>query len=372
MKYPSGQYILHLMGMDSTKYGGIERFNVELSRQLADKGFCSVFVYESMPVVQQFVEDLKSTGAEVLAIRSRHNVLGFCKSFWQLLHRHHFCLIHAHFTKARFYALPLALQYGIKNIVYTFHSTVPPLKQIKPLTRVWYKVFNKYCRIVAVSKNIENVARQNWPNATIQNLYLGINPCKGNPEQARRELHLSDNTLMVMCIANFNHIKGLDVLVKAIAQLNQSDDLKNVVFYIVGQPDEDKTELQRMINELGVSSYLHLEGISNNVPIYLSASDFYVQPSRNEGLPLSLMEACSVGLPIVASRIGGIPEVAVEGENAVLFEVENVDDCASALHELITDASKRKRFGLKSKQVYEDKFQLSNNVSRLIEYYHLS
>ncbi|MBR4560853.1 MAG: glycosyltransferase family 4 protein [Bacteroidales bacterium] len=358
--------------MDSTKYGGIERFNVELSRQLADKGFHSVFVYESMPVVQQFVEDLKSTGSEVLVIRSRHNVLGFCKSFWQLLRQYNFCLIHAHFTKARFYALPLALQYGIKNIVYTFHSTVPPLKQIKYHTRVWYKIFNKYCRIVAVSKDIEKVARQNWPNASIQNLYLGINSCKGNREQARRELHLSDDLLLVMCTANFNHIKGLDILVKAVAQLHQCNDLRNVVFYVVGQPDKDKVELQRMIDGLGLSPYMHLEGISNQIPVYLNAADIYVQPSRNEGLPLSLMEACSVELPIVASRIGGIPEVAVEGENAILFEVGNVNDCASALHKLIKDVSLRKRYGLKSRQIYEDKFQLSNNVSHLIEYYQLS
>lgn len=364
--------ILHLMGMESTKYGGIERFNVELSRQLAEKGYHSVFVYEEEPEVKQFADDLKTTGAEIVVLNSRHHVLRFCKEFWHLLRKYNFCMMHTHFEKSRFYAVPIALLYGLKNIVYTFHSTVPPLKEIKPHTRAWYNIFNRYCRVVAVSKDIENVSRQNWPNATIRNIYLGIHKVESNRDQTRKELGISEDTLMVMCTANFNHVKGLDILVKAVVQLGKNNGLKDVVFYIVGQPKKDRVELQQIIDEKGLTSYFHLEGISNQIPKYLSAADIYVQPSRNEGLPLSLMEACSVGLPIVASRIGGIPEVAIDGENAILFEVENSADCAEALGMMINDSEKRLESGQKSKEIYADKFQMSENVSKLIDYYQLA
>lgn len=363
--------ILHLMGMDSTKYGGIERFNVALSRQLTDRGYHSVFVYESMPAVPQFVDDLTATGAEMVIIKSRGNMLGFCKRFRQLLRQYNFCLMHAHFTKARFYAIPLALLHGLRNIVYTFHSRISLKQEIKFHTRLWYNIFNRCCRIVAVSKEIEQIALQNWPKTYVKNIYLGIEPCMTDREQARRELGIAKGTLMVMCTANFNHVKGLDVLVNAVARLKQSIDLSKVAFYIVGQPDKDKIELQELIEELHVAPYIHLEGISNNIPTYLSAADVYIQPSRSEGLPISLMEACSAGLPIVASRVGGIPEVAVEGENAILFEPENIDACASALGKMLTDSALRLQMGAKSKQIYVDKFQLSNNVNKLIEYYKL-
>ncbi len=361
--------ILHLMGMDSTKYGGIERFNVELSRQLAEKGYHSVFVYEAVPAVQQFVEDLKATGAELLVLDSRQSKLQFCKSFWKLLHQYNFCMMHAHFTKARFYAVPLALLYGLKNIVYTFHSTVPQLKEIKLHTRLWYRLFNKYCRVVAVSKDIEKISRQNWPYVTIQNIYLGINPVQGNREQSRKELGILDEIQMVMCTANFNHVKGLDILVHAVAVSQQREDMRNVVFCIVGQPEKDRDELQREIDRLGLSQYFRLEGISNQIPTYLNAADIYVQPSRNEGLPLSLMEACSAGLPIVASRVGGIPEVAVEGENAILFEVENSDACAEALAKMLTNKDLRNQYGARSLEIYQEKFMIHNNVAKLIDYY---
>ena len=174
-----------------------------------------------------------------------------------------------------------------------------------------------------------------------------------------------------MCTANLNHIKGLDVLVKAVDRLNKDTNLENVVYYIVGQTEKDKQELQVMIDSLHLTQYFHLEGISNAVPLYLNAADIYVQPSRNEGLPLALMEACSVGLPIVASRIGGIPEVAIEGENALLFDVENDENCAAALQKVLTDSTLRKKLGDNSKLVYAEKFQISNNVQKLIAYYHI-
>lgn len=369
MKLPNN--ILHVMGMDSTKYGGIERFNVELSRQLAEREYHSVFVYESMPVVPQFVEDLQKAGAELIVIKSRGNMLGFCKRFWQLLKQYNFCMMHAHFTKARFYAIPLALLCGIRNIVYTFHSTIGPVSSTKLHTRLWYYIFNKYCRIVAVSKDIEKVARKNWPDATVQNIYLGIASCLEDRNEARKALQIPDDSLMVMCTANFNHIKGLDILTKAIAKLRDSNALDNVAFYIVGQPDKDREELQQLAHELNVASYMRLKGISNQISQYLNAADVYIQPSRNEGLPISLMEACSVGLPIVASRVGGIPEVAVDGRNAILFDVANVDACAAALRRIINNVDLRKKYGCESKNIFTEKFLVQNNVQKLIGFYQL-
>ncbi len=363
--------ILHLMGMDSTKYGGIERFNVELSHQLAEKGYHSVFVYERWPDVKQFADDLQTTGAEILVLDSRHNKLGFCRGLWRMLRQYNFCMMHAHFTKARFYAVPLALLYGIKNIVYTLHSAIDPLPQIKPHTRLWYKVFNKHCRVVAVSKQIEAVAAANWPGLTVKNLYLGIVPVIGDRKQCRKELGITGDQLMVMCTANFNHIKGLDVLAKAIGKLHQDNKLTNVVFYIVGQPEKDREELKPLLEELGILSYVHMEGISNQIPKYLSAADIYIQPSRSEGIGLALMEAASASLPLIASNVGGIPEVAIDGENAILYEAEKTEELANSLSMMIGDAAMRKQYGQKSKRIYEEKFQLSSNVQELIMYYQL-
>lgn len=363
--------ILHLMGMDSTKYGGIERFNIELSRQLRDKGYHSVFVYEEYPCVQQFVDDLKEIGAELYIINSRKKVLKFCWNIWKLYKQYNFCTIHAHFTKARFYALPLSVLYGIKNRLYTIHSTMEPLRDIKLHTRLWYWGMNKLCRVVAVSKQIEQVTKKNWSNAVVKAIYLGVDSIINDRKFARKELGVSDDTIVVTTVSNFNKVKGLDILCNAIKYLVDNDKIGNSVVYIVGQPEKDVIELNELIRQLSIESYIKMEGIKNNIPIYLNASDIYVQASRHEGLPIALMEATSVGLPIVASDVGGIPEVAQENKNALLVPSEDPKQLAIALEKMIFDSKLRSEYGQQSIKIYEESFCLKQNVSNLIEYYSL-
>ena len=357
------------MGMDSTKYGGIERFNVELSRQLRDKGFHSVFVYEEYPCVQQFVDDLKETGAELYVINSRKQILRFCRDIWNLYKQYDFCTIHAHFTKARFYALPLAVLCGIKNRLYTIHSTMEPLRDIKLHTRLWYCLMNKMCRIVAVSKQIESVVKSNWPNSIIKAIYLGIDYNIVDYKVARNELGVSNSNMVITTISNFNKLKGLDVLCRAVKVLVDNNKVNNVVVYIVGQPENEKRELQMLIEQMSIEQYVKMEGIKNNVATYLSASDIYVQPSRSEGLGLAIAEACSIGLPIVASNVGGIPEIAQENRNALLVPVDDVTELAIALEKMICDSKLRNEYGQQSIKIYQDAFCLKQNVSNLIEYY---
>lgn len=363
--------ILHLMGMDSTKYGGIERFNIELSIQLRDKGFHSIFVYEEHPCMQQFVDNLKETGAELYIINSRKKVLKFCRDIWKLYKKYDFCTIHAHFTKARFFALPLAILYGIRNRLYTIHSTMEPLKEIKLHTRLWYWWMNKMCRIVAVSKQIEQVAKNNWSNAVIKAIYLGVESSMRNRKLARKELGIAEDTIVVTTISNFNDVKGLDILCHAIKFLVDNDKIVNTLVYIVGQPEKDIIVLKELVRQLSIESHIKMEGIKNNIPTYLNASDIYVQASRHEGLPLALMEATSVGLPIVASNVGGIPEVAQENRNALLVPIEDAKTLAMALEKMIFDSKLRSEYGQQSIKIYEESFCLKQNVSNLIEYYSL-
>lgn len=363
--------ILHLMGMDSTKYGGIERYNVELSKQLYAKGYHSVFVFEEYPSVQQFVDDLLSTDAEFVVINSRTNVINFCKDIWRLYSKYDFCTVHAHFTKARFYALPLAALYGIRNRIYTIHSTIEPLSQIKLHTRLWYHLMNKMCRVVTVSKQIESVSKSNWPKSTIKTIYLGIEHKEIEREVARNEMSISNNTMIITTISNFNKIKGLDILCHAVKYLVDNHKMNNVMVYIIGQPKSEMQELKMLIEQMSIDQYVKMEGIKNNVPTYLNATDIYVQSSRHEGLPLALMEATSVGLPIVASDVGGIPEVAQENRNAILVPAEDSKELAKALDKLISDSKLRIELGRQSLNVYQESFCLKQNVANLIKYYSL-
>ena len=357
------------MGMDSSKYGGIERFNVELSKALRKKGFKGVFIYETEPASQVFVEDLKAAGGEIVILNSRRKPLRFCRELAKLLDEYKPVLVHAHFTKARFYAIPVARFKGIRQLFITIHGEMIPKRQIRPHTRLWCAWSNKVAKIIAVSDRIVSVYKANWPEAEIKRIYLGVGEVAGNRDQCRAKLGLLEGQILLLTISNFNHIKGLDVLCKAVRILKDWGLVENVRLYIVGQPDKDREELAELATALNIGDCLRMQGISNEVAAYLLAADIYIQSSRNEGIGLALMEAASASLPLVGTRVGGIPEIVRDGENGLLVESENAEQLAEAIAKLMRDEAMRKHFASNSLKVYKEDFSVSGGVRQTIDYY---
>ena len=367
-----GKTIIHIMGMDSTKYGGLERYNVALAAAVSAAGHRIVFVYESMPQVPQFVGDLDRAGAALEVCPSRGSKADFCIKLRRLLLHYKPSIVHAHFTKARFYALPLAKACGVKQLFCTIHGELGDAASIKPWTRLWYKWAGRRAQVLAVSEAIKSSYLHHWPGARVQCLYLGIKAIGGDRAACRQQLGLPEHAAVAVCVANFNHIKGLDNLVEAVEVLKKQDALPpDVLFCIVGQPEADRRELQASIDAHGLASHFRLEGISNNVPDYLRAADLYLQPSRSEGLPLSLMEAASCGLPIVATRVGGIPEVVKDNENGLLVPPENAAMLADAILTMLSDGGLRQQYGRRSADIFHSQFELSKSVQQLLALYRL-
>lgn len=360
------------MGMDSSKYGGLERFNVKLSQALWEKGYRSVFVYETYPENELFVDDVKAAHGEIVVIKSRKQPLAFCRQLSQLIRREHPYVVHAHFTKARFYAIPLAYLMGTRKLFFTIHSAMDTKSVIKPFTRLWYAMANKMAKVIAVSNNIESTYKANWPKAEIKRIYLGVDCISCNKQECRSRLGISERERMVLTVANFNHIKGLDVLCKAIALLKDRGVLKGeVCFYIVGQPETDRKELNVILSEKGVECFVKMIGISNDVSTYLCASDLYVQPSRSEGLPLALMEASSASLPMIGTKVGGIPEIVRNGIDGLLVDADDETQLADAIDSLMNDDVLREKYGKHSLAIYENEFSVEIGVRQTIEYYKL-
>ena len=363
--------VLHVMGMDSSKYGGMEHFNVKLAETLSAKGYKGVFIYETEPASQAFVDDMKAAGGEIVILNSRRKPLRFCRELAKLLDEYKPVLVHAHFTKARFYAIPVARFKGIRRLFITIHGEMIPKRQIKLHTRLWCAWSNKVAKIIAVSDRIVSVYKSNWPESEIRRIYLGVGEVAGNREQCRARFGVPEGQILLLTISNFNHIKGLDVLCKAVQILKNKGLMDNACLCIVGQPEEHKAELSPLIEALGIADCVRMEGISNEVPAYLAAADIYIQSSRTEGLPLAMMEAASAALPMVGTKVGGIPEIAREGFNGLLVESENAEMLAEAIASLLCDENMRRQYGQNSLKVYREEFSVESGVSQTIAYYEL-
>ena len=149
--------------------------------------------------------------------------------------------------------------------------------------------------------------------------------------------------LVVGTVCALRPEKGLDTLLRAFANLS---DLAAKLVIVGSGPEE--TKLRALSSELGIGADCLLVPAVSDVVEWLSRIDIFVLPSRSEALSNALMEAMACGCSPIASRVGGNPELIEDGQNGLLFEVDDIAELASHMRALLTDGSLRRKFADRS------------------------
>jgi L-malate glycosyltransferase len=158
---------------------------------------------------------------------------------------------------------------------------------------------------------------------------------------------------LVIAVGRIDAQKGFCDLVQAAATLRERFPNGRVV--IAGRPGEDAEHVEREIARLGLGDYVRLLGQRDDVPLLLAAADVWVMSSHWEGAPISLLEAMAAGTPVVATRVGGIPEVVCDGENGLLVSPYEPAALATAIERILADRELADRLataGLETVQEY--------------------
>lgn len=159
--------------------------------------------------------------------------------------------------------------------------------------------------------------------------------------------------------------KGILNLIEAIG------DIPNAKLLIAGDGPE-RERIEEYINEHKLDSRITLLGYQNQDSIhkYITNSRFVVIPSIcNENCPYSVLEAMEIGKPIVASRIGGIPELIADGENGYLYKADDISELKEKLALMLEDDDKVNRFAQKSRELYENHYSPDSYYNELIKIY---
>lgn len=202
-------------------------------------------------------------------------------------------------------------------------------------------------------------------------LYLGVRKKKIVNPNLKKTLDIPKGVVVLTTIGFNIRIKGFDILVKSIQSLMDSNRLNDIIVLVIGisENSEDSNSLRQLIAEAGLNRKIMSLGIRNDINDILNISDIYLQPSRTEGLSLSIMEALNYSLPVIGTRVGGIPEIVHEGENGYLFEKENVEELSDRIEILVNNREVREMMGRKSK-VISSRFTLADGVEKLASIYH--
>jgi len=186
-------------------------------------------------------------------------------------------------------------------------------------------------KIIAVSKAVK--AQAVWLGAEPKDVTVvpnGVDLCEFKPIEARG----SEGTKRVACVGRLIPNKGVQFLIKASPSVLSSNP--DVEFVIVGDgPMRD--HLVQMTEDLGVKHAFRFMGTVPSVSDVLRDCRIFVRPSLTEGMPLTVLEAMACGLPVVASRVSGTPEVVLDGETGILVEAGNVRQIAEAIAKLLSD-----------------------------------
>ena len=164
--------------------------------------------------------------------------------------------------------------------------------------------------------------------------------------------------LEICCIATIYERKGQKFIVEALNTLKHSGSLPDIHFSIVGD-GTSKNELQQLSIDYGIEKYITFCGSSNDITHYLSQSDIFILPSMDEGFPISILEAMRASLPIVSTKVGGIPEMLENGVNGIF-----IDPSTKGVCDFISNINNYdwKAMGEKSYQIFLEKFTVKTMI----------
>lgn len=268
---------------------------------------------------------------------------------------------------------------GVKKIIFTGHGWAfnekRPWWQKKIIIFVsWLTILLSH-QTIAVSKSLMRQISA-WPlmKGKLTIIHNGIGHINFLSERDARLLLLPDKTdkFWIGTVAELHPNKGLDVLIEAFSRLVKSmlgSHLGwSLYLIIIGEGDE-RARLEKMITEKRLDGRIILLGHIEDARKYLRALDVFVLPSRTEALGYALLEAGSAGLPIVASEVGGIPEIIPDAEYGLLVPPDNVNELEKSLKYMIVKDHYRALVSHKIQDFVRDNFSLQNTVEETMRLY---
>jgi glycosyltransferase involved in cell wall biosynthesis len=172
---------------------------------------------------------------------------------------------------------------------------------------------------------------------------------------------------VILFVGRLAHQKGVDVLLEAFRSVREAEPGCRLV--LVGDGPM-RAQLEEYTRAAGLQDDVHFAGVVEDPAIFTRAADLFAIPSRYEGLPNSLLEAMSCGLPSVATRVSGSEDIIRHGENGLLVEPEDAEGLAAAITALASDPVQAADMGVRARETVLQDFSIDSVARRCIELYH--
>jgi glycosyltransferase involved in cell wall biosynthesis len=258
-------------------------------------------------------------------------------------------LLHAHFSYPDgFGMIGLAKKWKVPFVISALGTLERKIAYEGSYTsRQIFEAMNCADKVLSVSEDLKiHIVNLGISEDKVSVVPNGVDMEKFKPagkEYARNMLNLPQDKKIVLFVGALKKIKGVDYLIEAAKSFLDS----NISLYMVGRDDGMKKSLEKRAHELKIGNYIKFTGPLNHedIPLWFSASDILVLPSLSEGRPNVVLEAFACEVPVVATNVGGIPELMINGETGYLVPAENPTELSEKVNKLLGDRDLRIKMG---------------------------
>ncbi len=302
--------------------------------------------------------------------------LGAFLALWSMVRREKPQLIHAHSSKAGFLARVVGFLCRVPGVLYTPHGFA--FNQARGARRWLYLWLERLSapfadRIICVSKSERQIALRDRvaPPEKLIVIRNGVD-VPADPDAGRGVLRgilgVGEDTRIVAMVSRLRRPKQPEDLVRAVAILSRREPPGSFRCVIIGSGPLER-RLRELIRDLGAGGEVILLGERSDVPVLMADVDVFVLATASEGMPYTILEAMAAGKPVVGSRVPGVTDLVLEGENGYGYSPGDSLELADKLAVLLHDGELRRRLGERGRQRVRDDFPSRRMVGEIQDLY---
>ena len=351
---------------DAKGWSGGAQQALFLSRGLKEKGHDVILACWNDSEIKKRAIDERIPVATV-KMRQEYDVFAILE-LKRIIEKHKIDIVHAHHPKAHSLGLAASVLSKVPVFLFTRRVVFPIRKSL--FSQIKYKS-KRIDKIIAVSKGVKTIlVEYGIAHKRIEVIYSSTDLArfnsKINPGKIKEEFNIPDDFSVVGLIGNFSYYKGHTFFLEAIPLILKQ--IPKTKFILAGR-DTDKEELKNLVVKLGISQNTILAGFRRDVPEILAVTDLTVNTSLQEGFAGTIRESLAMAKPVVATNIGGNPEMVLNNKNGLLIPPKDAGALAEGVIKLLSNKEILRKLGEEGCRLVKEKFSVETMVTRTEKLY---